>query len=155
MFGQALALWVAGVEASWFAAGCSDMCSALSPLSPRTHVPTLPVVFDALLLVLGLQVMVSTLPRSFATCKHIERPDIEIELFSQLNPMDKGIYEGMSLREISQTDPQFYQQFEENRLQTRFPGGLSWTHAVRFCGLMPVTGTTVGRKSIHVSQRRQ
>ena len=71
------------------------------------------------------QVMASTLPRSFDTCKHFaSAAEIEIELYSQLNPIDKGIYEGKSLKEISQENPQFYQEFEENRLHTRFPGGM-------------------------------
>jgi broad specificity phosphatase PhoE len=77
------------------------------------------------------KVMASTLPRSFDTCKHFaSAAEIEIELYSQLNPIDKGIYEGKSLKEISQENPQFYQEFEENRLHTRFPGGES------FCDLV-------------------
>lgn len=47
--------------------------------------------------------MVSTLPRAAATCKHMDH--MVVECYAALNPLDKGVYEGLTLKEVEERDP--------------------------------------------------
>uniref|UniRef100_A0A6U8IDL3 6-phosphofructo-2-kinase domain-containing protein n=1 Tax=Eutreptiella gymnastica TaxID=73025 RepID=A0A6U8IDL3_9EUGL len=70
------------------------------------------------------KVMCSTLPRSLATCEHLQ--DIaDTEVYAALNPLDKGVFDGMRLKDIEQKSPKFHQMFEADRVNVRFPGGES------------------------------
>eukprot|EP00668_Euglena_longa_P005505 GGOE01006494.1.p1 GENE.GGOE01006494.1~~GGOE01006494.1.p1 ORF type:complete len:530 (-),score=175.52 GGOE01006494.1:1199-2788(-) len=74
------------------------------------------------------KVMVSTLPRARATCKHMDH--MVGECYAALNPLDKGVYEGLSLKEIEERDPEFYTVYNKDRLHTRFPGGESYADLI-------------------------
>eukprot|EP00669_Euglena_mutabilis_P001338 TRINITY_DN11670_c0_g1_i1.p1 TRINITY_DN11670_c0_g1~~TRINITY_DN11670_c0_g1_i1.p1 ORF type:complete len:202 (+),score=62.83 TRINITY_DN11670_c0_g1_i1:430-1035(+) len=76
------------------------------------------------------KIMVSTLPRAIQTVA--ETPDdYDVELWSQLNPLNKGIFDQMLLRDIKVRDPEWYARFEADRLKTRFPGGESYADLVK------------------------
>eukprot|EP00668_Euglena_longa_P011575 GGOE01013982.1.p1 GENE.GGOE01013982.1~~GGOE01013982.1.p1 ORF type:complete len:529 (+),score=170.55 GGOE01013982.1:170-1588(+) len=76
------------------------------------------------------KLMVSTLPRSIQTVAETS-PDYDVELWSQLNPMNKGIFDRMLLKDIRTKDPEWYQKFQTDRLKTRFPGGESYSDLVK------------------------
>ena len=68
--------------------------------------------------------MVSTTARTVETCQEVDPEIATMELYAHLNPLKKGIFEDLTLKEIEERDPAWYQQFEEDRLHTRFPAGV-------------------------------
>lgn len=70
----------------------------------------------------GCHIMTSTMPRAVQTATW-ENLHFPIEEMPNLNPLDKGDFNGMELEEIKLTHPSWYAMLEEDPFLTRFPGG--------------------------------
>ncbi|KAL3791003.1 hypothetical protein HJC23_002992 [Cyclotella cryptica] len=67
-------------------------------------------------------IMTSTMPRARQTVNWDHYP-YQVEMLSNLNPLDKGDFMGMELEEIAQRDPEWYEHLVADPFLTRFPGG--------------------------------
>ena len=78
-----------------------------------------------------VKVYSSTLKRAFETSEVVaEGISSEIESTSLLNPVNKGKVTGMSHVEIMAKYPQFYQRWNNNKFEERFPGGESYADII-------------------------
>lgn len=62
----------------------------------------------------------STMPRA---CETVDWKDMPSKTLSNFNPLDKGEFNGKTMEEIEQRDPNWYGRYVEDPFNTRFPGG--------------------------------
>mmetsp|Transcript_15861 Transcript_15861/g.28795 ORF Transcript_15861/g.28795 Transcript_15861/m.28795 type:complete len:543 (-) Transcript_15861:83-1711(-) len=62
----------------------------------------------------------STIPRA---CETVAWKHMTSKAVSHLNPLDKGEFTGMSMKEIATKDPGWYERYVADPFNTRFPGG--------------------------------
>ena len=63
-------------------------------------------------------VLTSTMPRAVQTCRWAKEYDL-VEQFSNLNPLDKGDFNGLELDQIQDIDPDWYAALEQDPFHTR------------------------------------
>lgn len=64
-------------------------------------------------------VLTSTMPRAVQTCRWAREHDL-VEQFSNLNPLDKGDFNGLELDQIQDIDPDWYAALEKDPFHTRY-----------------------------------
>lgn len=69
-----------------------------------------------------ISVYTSTMPRAVQTVEWAKAAGVADEL-SNLNPLDKGDFNGMELEESREVDPAWYSRLEQDPFHVRFPGG--------------------------------
>lgn len=72
-----------------------------------------------------LKVWTSQLKRAVDTAQFLE--GVTVERWKALNEMDHGIYDGMTLDEIKQMDPEEHKVLEEHPFNYRYPRGESYS----------------------------
>mmetsp|Transcript_15226 Transcript_15226/g.34093 ORF Transcript_15226/g.34093 Transcript_15226/m.34093 type:complete len:316 (-) Transcript_15226:1096-2043(-) len=78
-----------------------------------------------------IKVMTSTMKRAIQTVSLQNLVDLDIEETSNLNPLDKGDYSGMDLKDIKEKDPKWYKLLEKDPFSTRFHGGESYMDLIK------------------------
>jgi len=68
------------------------------------------------------KILCSTMPRSVETATWDDR-QLPMDIVSNLNPLDKGEFNGMELHEIEKADPSWHAKFTADPYNTRYPGG--------------------------------
>lgn len=66
--------------------------------------------------------MTSTMPRARQTIEWDKMPYC-VDMLSNLNPLDKGDFQGYELEELAEVHPEWYSQLAADPFYTRFPGG--------------------------------
>ncbi|KAL7535292.1 hypothetical protein ACHAXR_006399, partial [Thalassiosira sp. AJA248-18] len=67
-------------------------------------------------------ILSSTMPRARQTVEWKDKP-YEVEMLSNLNPLDKGDFTGQELEELEVKHPEWYNKLVADPFYTRFPGG--------------------------------
>ena len=67
-------------------------------------------------------ILSSTMPRARQTVEWENMP-YNVEMLSNLNPLDKGDFTGQELEELAGKHPEWYNQLVADPFYTRFPGG--------------------------------
>lgn len=79
-----------------------------------------------------LQIYTSTMPRAIQTAAWDDVCAAHaMEELTNLNPLDKGDFNGKELDEIQATDPKFFSKLARDPFRTRFPGGESYFDLTR------------------------
>jgi len=66
------------------------------------------------------KIMTSTMPRAWQTVLWEESPNVNFDVVSNLNPLDKGDFSGLELPEIKERDPDWYAKLESDPYNTRW-----------------------------------
>ena len=66
------------------------------------------------------EIMTSTMPRAWQTVLWENSPVIDVNVISNLNPLDKGDFTGLELEEIRERDPDWYEQLVADPYNTRY-----------------------------------
>eukprot|EP00299_Pterocystis_sp_00344_P015650 c7827_g1_i1.p1 GENE.c7827_g1_i1~~c7827_g1_i1.p1 ORF type:complete len:501 (-),score=95.28 c7827_g1_i1:164-1666(-) len=69
------------------------------------------------------KVLTSTLPRALQTASFLHQPCFATPM---LNPLDRGAASSLTSEQLQDSFPNFYQQWSNDRLRMRFPGGESY-----------------------------
>ena len=67
-------------------------------------------------------ILSSTMPRARQTVEWTNFP-YDVEMLSNLNPLDKGDFTGQELEDLAIKNPEWYEQLVADPFYTRFPGG--------------------------------
>ena len=59
----------------------------------------------------------STIPRA---CQTVAWKDMPSKALSNFNPIDKGEFTGLSMEDIAQKDPEWYEEYENDPFYTRY-----------------------------------
>jgi len=68
------------------------------------------------------KILCSTMPRSVETATWDDK-EVPMDILSNLNPLDKGEFNGMELHEMEKLDPTWHAKFLADPYNTRYPGG--------------------------------
>lgn len=77
------------------------------------------------------KIMTSTMPRAWQTVFWEQSPNVNFDVVSNLNPLDKGDFTGLELPEIQEKDSEWYSKLAADPYNTRFPGGECYRDVVK------------------------